>query len=422
VNPRLRNALLAALAAALLAPGAPAQVGETKASARPAPGGEPGPPRARKVDEFGRLYGCDGGAHLDNFAHYLTEEPDSTGYIVAYDERGRAPLTAHLWGKLLLQYLVEYRGIDESRLRLVDAGERAGDDLHVELWLAPPGAEPPAASPPRRKRPARPFAGRFKDYFAFDGTQFYDTEGYSPGSYEIGVTYSAFAELLKRQPDSQGYVVVYARRDTRPGYWRGVATRERQKLTGDGLGAERLSVIRGGVNEGERKGFQGAEEDRVEGFDRVELWVGEKGKPPVRHRPERETLEEAALVASIDDYSAGDEKITRWGLDNLFESGRANPRSTLFIVVYPDAEPSPDPEGKPPADLFKLAASMKNELSGRGVEETRLVVMNGPASDYDARIELWAVPYGAAPPDPFAKDGGEKGAEESEPEGPGAGR
>lgn len=427
MSPRLRNALLPALAAALLAlcaqPGAFAQVVETRASALAGAGEKTaGPPRARKIDEFGRLYGCNGGARLDNFAHYLTEEPDATGYILAYDARGKAPLTAHFWGALLLRYLVEYRGVEESRLRLVDAGERAGVDVHVEFWLSPPGAEPPAATPSRGKKAARPFAGMFEDYFAFDGTRFYDTEGGGAGSFDTGITYEAFRELLKRQPDSQGYVVVYARRDIYPGYWRGVATREQQKLAEDGLAAERLTVVRGGVYEGRVKGFQNDEEkDPEEQYDRVELWVGGKDKPPVRHRPEKGALEDAALVATVAAYFADDEKITGWGLDNLFESSRANPRSTLCVIVFPDADPTPDPEGKPPADLFKLAGSLKEGLRRRGVEETRLVLMNGPAGEYDARVELWAVPYGATLPDPFAAPGAGEEAEESEPGGPNPG-
>jgi hypothetical protein len=424
VRPGLRNALLPALAAALFAlctpQGALAQVGETQSPAQAASAKEPGPPRATKIDEFGRLYRCDGGARLDNFAHFLTEAPDATGYILAYDARGKAPLTAHFWGELLLRYLVEFRGIEELRLRLVDAGERAGDDVQIEFWLSPQGAEPPAATPSRGKKAARPFAGRFEDYFAFDGTHFYDTEGGSAGSFNIDITYDAFRELLKRQPDSQGYVVVYTRRGAYPGYWRGVATREQHKLAGDGLAADRLTVVRGGVYEGRVKGFQDdAEKDPAEEYDRVELWVGERDKPPVRHRPEKGALEGATRVASIDSYSADDEKITRWGLDNLFESSRANPRSTLCVVVYPDAEPSADAEGKPPADLFKLAGSLKDELRRRGVEETRLVLMNGPAEAYSARVELWAVPYGAALPNPFEEP--EAGEEPEESEEPNAG-
>ncbi|HEX6186092.1 MAG TPA: hypothetical protein VFZ44_19540 [Pyrinomonadaceae bacterium] len=429
MNSRLRDSALTALAVALFTlctqrgAAALAQVTESRPETPTASAKEAGPPRARKIDEFGRLYGCDGGARLDNFAHYLTEEPDSTGYIFAYDARGGARLTAHFWGELLRQYLVEYRGILESRLRLVDAGERAGDDVQIEFWLVPAGAEPPAASPARGKKAARPFAGKYDDYFAFDGAQFYDTEGGSPGSFNIGVTFSALRELLRRQTESHGYVVVYPRRGAYPGYWRNVATRERQKLTMGGLDVERFTVVRGGVNEGMVKGFQDdIEKDPAEEYDRVELWVGEKARSPVRHRPEKETLEEAARVASIPAYFTDDGHITRWGLDNLFEFARTNPRSTACVIVYPDADATPDSEGKPPVDLFKLAASLKEELRRRGLEETRIVLMNGPIESYDARLELWAVPYGAALPDPFAEEDVEAEPEESEPEGESPGR
>ena len=295
-RPFLRSNLgrnvLSAFAAGLLALCASHGVGvraqaagaRTAAESQAAPDGEAGPARARKIDEFGRLYGCDAGARLDNFAIYLSEAADSTGYVLAYDARDRAPLTAQSWGRLLRDYLIEVRGIEESRVRLVDAGAHAGDDLKIELWLSPPGAEPPAASPFRRKKGASPFVGRFYEYYAYDGRLFYDTEGGEAGSYNIGITYGAFRELLRRQPESQGYVVVYPRRSAYPGYWRNVATREQQKLLADGLGVGRLTVVRGGVNEGTVKGFQDDEEvDSLENYDRVELWVGGKEKPPVKH-------------------------------------------------------------------------------------------------------------------------------------------
>jgi hypothetical protein len=301
----------------------------------------------------------------------------------------------------------------------VDAGERAGDDLHIELWLAPPGAEPPAAASSRQKKGARPFSGKFEHYFAYDGTQFYDTDGgTSAGGFTIGVTYSAFRELLRRQPDSQGYVVVYARRGAYPGYWRNVVTRERDKLAGGPLASERLTVVRAGVNEGAQKGFQGEEADSLELYDRVELWVGAKDRPPVRHRPEKETLAEAVLVASIRDFFIDEEEVNGWALGNLFETARANPRSTACIIVFPDTTAHDGREK--PADLFKAAASLKEALRKRGIDETRVVLMNGPADEYNGRLELWAVPYGAAPPDPFAEADAGPAPEAPAPEGPGA--
>jgi hypothetical protein len=417
-----RHTGLLALAAVLLALCAAREAcaqaeGAQTPPAQSEPAKEQGPPRARKVDEFGRLYGCSGGAHLDNFAIELQNDPDSVAYIMAYDAPHEAPLAAHFWGEYLRRYLVEYRGVEESRVRLLDAGRRAGDDLSVELWVVPPGAEPPAAPPTKEKKgAARPFAGKFTEYFAFDGAQFYDTDGGEPGDYHTGITFAAFRELLRRQPESQGYVVVYASRGAYPGYWRNVATREREKLTADGVGAGRMTLVRGGVNEGRVKGFQHDEDaDDAEQFDRVELWVGEKEKPPVRERPEKATLKLAALVASVGSYFADDEEINRWALDNLHTLLGANAHSTAYVVVYPDGDPTPqsgdDGKEKPPPDLFKRAEALKAELRRRGVDEARLVILSGPAKEYDAKIELWAVPYGAAPPNPSAD---EEQAEEPE--------
>lgn len=387
---------------------------------KPTPAPTPTPERERaatKIDEFGRLYACDAGARLDNFAIELEKSNDSVGYIFARDARDSGPFKAHLWGEELRDYLVNVRGIVESRVRLLDADRVAGEELRMELWVVPEDAEPPAVPPLSEKKAARPFAGKFNEYYAYDGTVFYDVDGGESGSYSIGIDHAAFLETLKRQPDSQGYIVVYARPDKYPTYWRNVATREQQKLAGDGIGVERLTVIRGGVYKSRRKGVRSEDEDDTMETDRIELWIGEKGKPPVKHKPEKAILREAARVASLDGYSSDDEQINIWALDNLFEALRATQNGTACIVIFPSGDSDDgltvDSEGheKKRPSVFQVAETLKAELLRRGIAENRVVLMQGPAEDFGT-IELWAVPYGAAMPDPFAKV--DTGTEESE--------
>jgi hypothetical protein len=227
------------------------------------------------------------------------------------------------------------------------------------------------------------------------------------GSYEIGVTYAAFDALLKQQPDSQGYIVVYSKPGSAPGYWHRVGTREQQKLIGEGVGPERLTIINGGISKPKNKGTKKGE-DEEEQYGKVELWVGEKDKPPVKQVLERRTLTKAVLVGTGDNFP-GDEKTNEWALNNLADMMRVDGRIVGCIIVFPgDGTPvitSDDGLEVTPPNIFKLADGWKTELSKKyNIEENRLVLMHGPRDEAGTgRIEAWAVPYGAAMPDPFGK-------------------
>jgi hypothetical protein len=95
----------------------------------PAPSGQV----ARKFDEYGGIKGCDESARLDNFAIQLQNEPGSKGYIVASGPTGDYSKQAH--ASFTVEYLVNQRGIDNSRLFTVNAGESR--DWKVQLWVVP---------------------------------------------------------------------------------------------------------------------------------------------------------------------------------------------------------------------------------------------------------------------------------------------
>lgn len=419
-----RRALLLMLAAALPALCAPQGARAQSAGAEtvapqfgPAEGS--GPARARKVEEFGRLYGCSGGARLDYFALELQNEPGSTGYIVARDARGKLPAAAHAWGAYVLRYFVEMRGVDESRLVLVDGAAVGGDELKMELWLVPPGAEPPRVEPPG-KDDARPFVGKYAGLEVFDETSFYDADGPSAGSFGDAVLLSAYAGLLKKQPDSQGFLVVYSPPGAAPGYWRRAGTRERQKISGAGLAPERLTVINGGALPVKAKtaDAEGAEET----YGSVELWVGAKGAPPVRHVEEDSALTGALLIGG-ESFFSEEGAAAEWLLNGLADTLRANGRSVGCIVVYPgDGSGVPTGEGgadEPAPDVFKMARSWKDALLKKhGFEPQRVLILSGPPQESGAgRLDVWAVPPGAPLPDPFAEDAPDDGGEEGGKEG-----
>jgi len=99
-----------------------------------------------EADEFGRLGGCAFGARLDNFAILLQNKPEAAGYIIAY--RSADILPSQIESKSYLRraqhYLVNIRGIDANRIKVIDGGFRKEEA--TELWLVPPGGAVPEAS------------------------------------------------------------------------------------------------------------------------------------------------------------------------------------------------------------------------------------------------------------------------------------
>lgn len=109
-------------------------------------------PRTEKRDivgsEFDTCCNCtydDQKARLDNLAVELQNDPSTTAYLIAYARRtSRAGESARLLARAR-NYLVTYRGVDSSRITVVDGGFREGNC--VEVWVLPRGAAPPQARP-----------------------------------------------------------------------------------------------------------------------------------------------------------------------------------------------------------------------------------------------------------------------------------
>ncbi|HEX7313781.1 MAG TPA: hypothetical protein VF297_07655 [Pyrinomonadaceae bacterium] len=365
-----------------------------------------GRPLARKVDEFPRLRGCDPGARLDNFFFEMENSPGAKGYIVARDSRERLRGAAHVWGESFVRYFEMVRGLEASRFVLIDAAAVPGEDLSMELWLVPAGAEPPTFEP-RGKKESRPFSGKYAELSVFDEKTFNDVDGSSGGAFTEGMLYSAYAGVLKKQPDAQGYLVVYSPPEAAPGYWQRAGTREQAKIAWHEVGAERLTVISGGVVPPKKKS-EGEEEEVVYGH--IELWVGKKESPPVKHVEVETALTEAVLLGTNSFYEEEDDAAA-WMLNNLAAMMRADSKAVGCIIVYPgDGGTVPYGEGgteKPAPDVFKIAEGWKAALLKKhGFEPGRVVVMNGPreAGTSSGRLETWAVPYGATMPDPFAEE------------------
>ena len=102
----------------------------------------------RVAGEFDTCCGCandDQKARLDNLAIELQNDPSATTYVIAYAGRNSRKGRINQMMKLAREYLTSDRGIDNSRIVVLDGGTREQDC--IELWLVPQGAKPPVPRP-----------------------------------------------------------------------------------------------------------------------------------------------------------------------------------------------------------------------------------------------------------------------------------
>lgn len=95
----------------------------------------------RRFDDFPSLSFDDDKARLDNFAIELQNTPGATGYVVIYGGRAARIGDTNRLGARAQNYLIGTRGIDASRIKLINGG--IGDRTAFELWVVPRGAQPP---------------------------------------------------------------------------------------------------------------------------------------------------------------------------------------------------------------------------------------------------------------------------------------
>lgn len=96
-------------------------------------------------------------ARLDNLAVELQNDPSTTTYVIAYGGRTSRIGQADLLGTRARDYLVTQRGIDQTRIVVLNGGFREEDC--VELWIIPRGATPPQPTPTVQAGDVRPATG-----------------------------------------------------------------------------------------------------------------------------------------------------------------------------------------------------------------------------------------------------------------------
>jgi len=117
----------------------------------------PTPPRENPSREFDVCCSCsfdDQKARLDNLAVELQNDPSTSTYVIAYGGRTSRIGQADRLGGRARDYLVAQRGIDPSRIIVMNGGFREEDC--VELWIVPSGATPPQPTPTVQAGDVRP--------------------------------------------------------------------------------------------------------------------------------------------------------------------------------------------------------------------------------------------------------------------------
>ncbi len=114
-------------------------------------------PRENPAREFDVCCNCsfdDQKARLDNLAVELQNDQSTTTYIFAYGGRTSRVGEGDRLGARARDYLVNQRGLNPSRIIVLNGGFR--EDDCVELWIVPSGATPPRPRPTVQAGDVRP--------------------------------------------------------------------------------------------------------------------------------------------------------------------------------------------------------------------------------------------------------------------------
>ncbi|HEX8069683.1 MAG TPA: hypothetical protein VF546_07015 [Pyrinomonadaceae bacterium] len=393
---------------------------------------------ATQLDEFGRLSWCDHSARLDNLAGELSHDPTLRGYIIGYPgSKEQAADFTRLWLAGEKDYLVNSRGIVESRIVTLVGGARAGDKPTFALWVVPEGAPAPEPSPAASVDARAERTGKLHTLWLDESSPW--PCGEVEGFCLTMMTLRELAARLDADAMLSGYMVAYAAPDSAPGAWRRLAKLAHGWLAeAHPAAAARVTLLSGGA----------AAESRVE------LWVLPKdAAPPVAAAPAEKPLTAALKLNSFADYQLEDAGLARWARENVADMLREDKRARAVIVIHPPkpepqegdaeeaelapaAEPSVEadaveptasatpasgppanadatdavaadaPAEPPPVSLEQRAEELRQTLAkelGGAVERVE-VVCGRLDSLTGGTLDVWIVPHGAAPPDPFAPE------------------
>lgn len=173
---------------------------------------------ARKFDDFGYMNHENYSARLDNIAIALQQEPTTQGYLIFHNGAKSLPGAAFRYVKRLQNYLVDPRGIERSRLVLLEGGRR--EDITIEFWISPTGSPAPTPDPTVSAEPIKTKSFLY-DSYSFDchrlfqpkvkAPYYFDDCGYSGTSYENqSARLDGFIKAISQTPGAKARLVVYS--------------------------------------------------------------------------------------------------------------------------------------------------------------------------------------------------------------------
>lgn len=371
---------------------------------------------AMKFDEFGEIGSCDLGARLDNVAIEIMNNDEIGLNLVIY--AASEQLYQHA-SDIFVNYLILTRGIDSSRLRTIYAGvSRNPTQTQTELWVGRPESfnQIPITPSPDLTL----VRGKIYDGFVYDSVFEYDgtvaDEGVGPSVPRSSL--AAISEILKAQPKSIAYLVVYSDFDSLPLHWKRSGESKISALHSKGVDPDQLKLLFGGY---EKK-------------SRMEFWVlPSDAEPPVIERVE-ELPKEARIIEEIGQYNAHAIEQGK-SLKAVAEILKSVGDSNLIFYVFPPPEEDEDlaneagelfpeeddlnqsfdeTEGEewhsdatePYVDLLSIASAWKGRLSqDYGIDSHRMIVvpLSTPRESYGVELVLYLVPPGQPLPDPYAE-------------------
>lgn len=361
-------------------------------------------PSPTKFDYFGSIRHCDLTARLDNLAIQIQNTPGITAAIMVYGPKGGGFGSGKHVLRMMKEYLVNTRGIEENRIATIYGGGNADlNEPRIELWIVPKGVELPR--PVKHETNLETFEGLLVQEPAGDGfgMEYIGEDGMGYGI--PATTDASFAEVMGVQKKAVGYIVVYSGNDLPPGAWRNVAQQQMEAFKALKVDSDRVKVIYGGRQE----------------KTSLQLWIQPKDAPP----PVAETAE-APLTKSVSvgDFYAGnfDKQNQKNFLKRLAETLQADKTARAFIVVrleqpVPEEPPAEGEtpvvqqvleveetpaEEEPEVDLTQLVEKFRLELmKEHRIAADRITVLFTTAPEaFSTYLSLWIVPKGAPLPDP----------------------
>lgn len=212
----------------------------------------------RRFDAFGDLSADDAMAHLDNFALALSQNPNSTGYIIGYNAPSVLP--GHYLRRLYgyLDYLVNRRGINPNHIKVLAGGNR--EAKIIELWLVPEGDSPPKPSPEMQVELISPL--KFDEVSMGAGCE----PEFTVDLYMLDDGLKLYADVLRENPKSRAWIIIYPNRRQRLSKAAGIARRTKNLLVRD-FNIEAHRIITG---VGKRR----------QACMRAEIWIAPHGVAP----------------------------------------------------------------------------------------------------------------------------------------------